>query len=217
MATSAKNLSKYDENTIPSGEELTFGIVVSEWNADITHALYEACYDTLIKHGAKPEELVTDPEARTETAPDWVQQAQTAKEQEGIEEPVAEEQLPAAVEEPVEPVQEATAAADLSDSLAEEGEPAGEPDVKFDAVDTGELGTSAEEQDDAVAWLEGLASKHGAKPEELVTDPEARTETAPDWVQKAAETGTEEAPVEEVKEVVVEVKQETPSDEGAAS
>ncbi|MEK6754065.1 MAG: tetratricopeptide repeat protein, partial [Chloroflexota bacterium] len=33
------------------------------------------------------------------------------------------------------------------------------------------LGASSQEQDDAVAWLESLAAKHGAKPEELVTDP----------------------------------------------
>ncbi len=40
-----------------------------------------------------------------------------------------------------------------------------------------------------MAWLEGLAAKHGAKPEELVTDPNARTEVAPDWVDKAKEIG----------------------------
>ena len=47
------------------------------------------------------------------------------------------------------------------------------------------LGTSAQEQDDAVAWLESLAAKHGAKPEELVTDPNARSDTPPDWVEQA--------------------------------
>jgi hypothetical protein len=52
------------------------------------------------------------------------------------------------------------------------------------------------EQDDAVAWLESLASKHGAKPEELVTDPGARSETPPEWVEQAraiAEAHPEEA------------------------
>jgi tetratricopeptide (TPR) repeat protein len=47
------------------------------------------------------------------------------------------------------------------------------------------LGASAQEQDDAVAWLESLASKHGAKAEELVTDPNARSETPPEWVEQA--------------------------------
>ena len=150
------------------------------------------------KHGAKPEELVTNPEDRKETEPDWVQQAKTVKEQAGAEAPAPQEQPLAAVEEPALPAQEAEASVDLPDFLAEEeGEPAGEPEVKFDTVDTGELGTSAEEQDDAVAWLEGLASKHGAKPEELVTDPEARKETAPDWVQKASEVGAAQPSAEE--------------------
>ena len=137
------------------------------------------------KHGAKPEELVMDPEDRKETEPDWVQKAKEA----GAEQP------PAATEEPI---QEAATPVDLPDVLAEEGaEPTGEPAAAFDTIDTGELGASAEEQDDAVAWLEGLASKHGAKPEELVTDPDARKETAPDWVQKATEVGTAQPSAEE--------------------
>jgi tetratricopeptide (TPR) repeat protein len=53
----------------------------------------------------------------------------------------------------------------------------------------GALGTSAQEQDDAMAWLESLAAKHGAKAEELVTDPNARTDVAPDWVDKAKAIG----------------------------
>ncbi|HEX8992607.1 MAG TPA: tetratricopeptide repeat protein [Anaerolineales bacterium] len=53
----------------------------------------------------------------------------------------------------------------------------------------GALGTTAQEQDDAMAWLESLAAKHGAKPEELVTDPNARTEVAPEWVDKAKALG----------------------------
>ena len=58
----------------------------------------------------------------------------------------------------------------------------------------GGLGTSSQEQDDAMAWLEGLAAKHGAKAEELVTDPNARTDVAPEWVDKAKEIG-EQAPI----------------------
>ena len=34
-----------------------------------------------------------------------------------------------------------------------------------------------------------MASKHGAKPEELVTDPNARSETPPEWVTQARELG----------------------------
>lgn len=57
MASAKKNLSAYDESNIPSAAELSIGIVVSEWNKNITHKLYEGCFDTLLKHGAKEEEI----------------------------------------------------------------------------------------------------------------------------------------------------------------
>jgi len=59
MASALKNLSTYDENNLASAEELTFGIVVSDWNDHITHALYEGAYDTLLKHGAKATNIQT--------------------------------------------------------------------------------------------------------------------------------------------------------------
>ncbi len=59
MASALKNLSSYDEGSVPSAADLRFGIVVSEWNAAITHALYEGCYDTLIAHGAPESEIHT--------------------------------------------------------------------------------------------------------------------------------------------------------------
>jgi len=59
MASALKNLSQYDDASIPSAEALTFGIVVADWNARITHALYEGCYDTLLRHGAKPDNIHT--------------------------------------------------------------------------------------------------------------------------------------------------------------
>ncbi len=69
-------------------------------------------------------------------------------------------------------------------------EPAAPPPAKTEMPGAlGSLGTTAQEQDDAMAWLESLAAKHGAKPEELVTDPNARTDIAPEWVDKAKEIG----------------------------
>lgn len=59
MASALQNLSTYDESNIPDAGELRFGIVVADWNKDITHALYEACFDTLLKHGAKQDNLHT--------------------------------------------------------------------------------------------------------------------------------------------------------------
>jgi hypothetical protein len=57
-----------------------------------------------------------------------------------------------------------------------------------------------------MAWLEGLASKHGAKAEELVTDPNARSEVAPEWVDKARAIG-------EPPEQPAVPKAESPEDE----
>lgn len=59
MASALKNLSEYDESSIPNAEGMCFGIVVSEWNAVVTHALYAGCYETLIKHGVSVDKIHT--------------------------------------------------------------------------------------------------------------------------------------------------------------
>ncbi len=57
MATRLKNLSDYDFDFVPSGKGKKFGIVVSDYNADITHRLLEGCYDTLLKHEVKEKDI----------------------------------------------------------------------------------------------------------------------------------------------------------------
>ncbi|MGJ8592644.1 MAG: 6,7-dimethyl-8-ribityllumazine synthase [Aquaticitalea sp.] len=52
MATKNQNLSAYDKATIPNAKDFRFGIVVSEWNANITDNLFKGAFDTLIEHGA---------------------------------------------------------------------------------------------------------------------------------------------------------------------
>jgi 6,7-dimethyl-8-ribityllumazine synthase len=59
MASSIKSLSTYDESNMPSAAGFNFGIVVSDWNADITHALYQGCLETLLKHGASEDDIRT--------------------------------------------------------------------------------------------------------------------------------------------------------------
>ena len=58
MASALKNLSHYDDTNIPSAKDMTFGIVVSDWNEHITHVLYEGCLETLKKHGAVEENII---------------------------------------------------------------------------------------------------------------------------------------------------------------
>ena len=57
MASALKNLSTYSPDTLPDGSELKFGIVVSDWNEKITHALYNGAVETLQKHGVKEENI----------------------------------------------------------------------------------------------------------------------------------------------------------------
>ena len=58
MATKNQNLSDYDKNTIPNAKDFRFGIVVSEWNSNITEAMFKGAYDTLIAHGALSKNIV---------------------------------------------------------------------------------------------------------------------------------------------------------------
>lgn len=58
MATEGKNLSTYDKNTIPNAEDFRFGIVVSEWNDNITEALYKGAEEALIENGTDPKRIV---------------------------------------------------------------------------------------------------------------------------------------------------------------
>lgn len=51
MATSLKNLSDYDSRYVPDASALTIGIVVSEWNNEITFKLLDGAVATLKKHG----------------------------------------------------------------------------------------------------------------------------------------------------------------------
>lgn len=59
MSTQLKNLSDFSETSVPSAAPYKFGIVVSEWNREITNALYGGAYQSLIDHGALPDEIFT--------------------------------------------------------------------------------------------------------------------------------------------------------------
>ena len=57
MATALHNLSNYDPNKVPDASNMCFGIVVSEWNPEITRALLDGAVGTLEKYGALPENI----------------------------------------------------------------------------------------------------------------------------------------------------------------
>ena len=58
MATENKNLSVYDKSKIPNAKDLRFGIVVSEWNGEITEALAQGATEALLDCGALPEHIL---------------------------------------------------------------------------------------------------------------------------------------------------------------
>ncbi len=57
MATT--NLSYYDKASIPNAKDFRFGIVVSEWNPEITKNLQKGAIDTLIDCGTLEENIIT--------------------------------------------------------------------------------------------------------------------------------------------------------------
>lgn len=59
MATAGTNLSAYDKKTIPNAKDFRFGIVVSEWNPDITKNLQKGAIETLLDCGAKQENIIS--------------------------------------------------------------------------------------------------------------------------------------------------------------
>lgn len=58
MATEGNNLSEYDKSRVPNAKEFRFGIVVSEWNEEITEGLFRGAFDTLKEHGVINENIV---------------------------------------------------------------------------------------------------------------------------------------------------------------
>ena len=58
MSTVYHHLSDYDSTTIPKATDMRFGIVVAEWNENITSSLLKGALDTLKKNGAKEENII---------------------------------------------------------------------------------------------------------------------------------------------------------------
>jgi len=58
MATENKNLSHYDKQAIPNTKDLRFGIVVSEWNEQITNGLFKGAFEALVDNGVHENDIV---------------------------------------------------------------------------------------------------------------------------------------------------------------
>ncbi len=53
MATSLKNLSNYNPEDIPDASDMSFAVIVSEWNPEVTRSLLSGALSTLEKQGVK--------------------------------------------------------------------------------------------------------------------------------------------------------------------
>ncbi|MCG8474264.1 MAG: 6,7-dimethyl-8-ribityllumazine synthase [Cytophagales bacterium] len=58
MASSLKNLSDFTDKNVTDISQKRFAIVVSEWNTEVTEALYAGAVNTLIRLGAEQENIL---------------------------------------------------------------------------------------------------------------------------------------------------------------
>ena len=57
MASVQQNLSVFDKSNLPDAGKMRFGIVVAEWNAKITEALFNGAFETLQSCGVDTENI----------------------------------------------------------------------------------------------------------------------------------------------------------------
>lgn len=58
MATANRNLSEYNKDFVPNGADFKIGIVVSEWNENITLNLLKGAKEALVENGVKEENIL---------------------------------------------------------------------------------------------------------------------------------------------------------------
>lgn len=58
MATANNNLSKYDISRVPDGKNTRIALVVSEWNKEVTEALFKGAKNTLVDHNVLDKNIV---------------------------------------------------------------------------------------------------------------------------------------------------------------
>ena len=57
MATVNKNLSNYDFSLVPSARGMKFGVVVAEWNENITEGLFKGAMEALLNCGCEESNI----------------------------------------------------------------------------------------------------------------------------------------------------------------
>jgi 6,7-dimethyl-8-ribityllumazine synthase len=58
MATAEKNLSQVEGREVPDGKGMRFGIVLSEWNHEITGSLFDGAVKKLVENGVSKDDII---------------------------------------------------------------------------------------------------------------------------------------------------------------
>ena len=58
MSSADKNLSVFAVDNLPDISRRCFALVVAEWNTEVTEALFQGAYDTLIQYGATADNVL---------------------------------------------------------------------------------------------------------------------------------------------------------------
>jgi 6,7-dimethyl-8-ribityllumazine synthase len=58
MSSADKNLSVFSVDNLPDISGRRFAIVVAEWNTEVTEALFQGAYNTLIQYGATTANII---------------------------------------------------------------------------------------------------------------------------------------------------------------
>jgi len=59
MSSALKNLRVFSTANLPVVSQKRFAIIVSEWNTEVTGALYTGAFDTLVKHGTQESNIIS--------------------------------------------------------------------------------------------------------------------------------------------------------------
>ena len=195
---------------------------IPEWLKDLAPSSQE---DHIVEEPSKTEETSTiqgrlEPAAEAnleEDLPDWMQSPETGLDENAnlqSQEPLPEwlTEISMDEEDSVPSTETIEGAPDLEQFVADtqptvpqmEGEIHEIPQEAADHVNLEEVATEpsldTENLDDAMAWLESLAAKQGADEETLLTKPDERVETPPDWVKDEA-TAVDTSQIEQPEEI----------------
>ncbi len=188
------------EPTTPVSKEPTLESDIPDW------------LNELVEETPAPE--TESAETGAADIPDWLDELSAAEEAPAAAQPPAEAEptsepdFPEWLAQPRQESEEEIPAAEEEPEFPEWLEaPADEPEAEPATSETPAAEAAAEppvdlsDPDAAMAWLESLAAKRGVPEEELITRPEDRPATAPDWVPvqetPAEEEQAEEEPIEE--------------------